>query len=88
MLEMAYICGLHTIEEAHLNITRHSMSLFKYDIINTEERDLAVDMAILGMLEETEGSIYCIDAKVVDFLSIEERQRIDKEMEEFFHQND
>ena len=33
MLRMAYVCGLTTLEEAHLNITRHSMLLFKYDDI-------------------------------------------------------
>jgi hypothetical protein len=88
MLEMAYFCGLHTIEEAHLNITRHSMSLFPYQDINSEERELIADMAIRGMLEENDDGIYIIDAKVEDFLSVEDREKVDREMEEYFQRDD
>ena len=88
MLEMAYICGLQSIEEAHLNVTRHSMSLFAYNTINTEERELVVDMAILGMLDEDKEGLYIKDQLVSDYLPEEERKTIDKDMEEYFQRND
>lgn len=88
MLEMAYICGLRTIEEAHLNVTRHSMSLFSYKNINSEERELIVDMAILGLLEENSNGVYIIDSLVNSFLSKKEREIIDRDMEEYFQRGD
>lgn len=89
MLEMAYICGLKTIEEAHLNIVRHSMSLYKYTEIQYEERELIVDMAILGMLEDNEDNTISIkDALVSDFLTQEERNKVDQDMEAYFQRND
>ena len=88
MLEMAYICGLRHLDEAYLNVTRHSMSLFSYTDIASQERELIVDMAIQGMVEETDNGIDIIDARVNDYLSLEDRDKIDKEMEEYFQRND
>ena len=89
MLEMAYICGLKTIEEAHLNVKRHGMNLFKYTDIHKEELELLEDMILLGMVNEIDG-IPCTKkgALVSEYLSEEERETIDKDMEEYFQQND
>ena len=88
MLEMAYICGLPSIDEAYSNIISHSVSLFSYTDINNQERELVVDMVLHDMLEEIDGCISIIDAKVSDYLSEEERETIDKDMEEVFQRND
>ena len=88
MLEMAYICGLESLEEAHLNITRHSMSLFPYTEMRSEEIELLNDMLILGMAYEKEGTPFIKDALVNDYLSLEERNTIDRDMEAYFQQND
>jgi len=89
MLEMAYICGLNTVEEAYLNITRHSMSLFKYTEIRAEEVELLEDMILLGIVYVKEGVPFNKKGALVsEYLSEEERQAIDKDMENYFQQND
>jgi len=62
-MEIGRACGLYSIEECYKNIILHSLSLFKYDDISKEIKELQMDLSYalaclyMGMTEEYDRSL-------------------------------
>lgn len=72
MLETAYVCGLNTIGEGYNNILIHNV--FVYDEANAE---------ITELIDEIQAKEIAFSELVIDYLSLEDRERIDKEMDDW-----
>lgn len=62
-MEIGKECGLYSIKECYENIILHSLSLFKYDDISKEIKELQMDLSYalaclyMGMTEEYDRSL-------------------------------
>lgn len=74
-VECGYVCGLNSIEECICNIEHHAMSIFKYDEIAEELRELG-----------REYGEYLAGNLVFDIDAI--RKKVDEEMEKFFSEQE
>lgn len=69
-LEMAYICGLETVDEAIANVELHWSNIFDYSTMQMEMNELYESIK-----PEHEGKL------VVDLLSPERRNELDQELD-------
>lgn len=72
-LEMAYICGLETVDEAVANVELHWSNIFDYSTMQDELNEL-----YSSIKPEYEGK------KIVDILSSERINELDQEVNAYF----
>lgn len=72
-LEMAYICGLETVDEAIANVELHWSNVFEYSKMQEEMHELYASIK-----PEHEGKL------IVDVLSLERRNELDQELNDYF----
>lgn len=66
-LEMAAVCGLHTVGEAWLNVRLHATSIFPYEIIEEELAELWTDIySAYGEKGENGWKAVLIPQEIID----------------------
>lgn len=71
-LKTAYVCGLDTIGEAYNNILFHNVFVY-------EEREKEIQ----ELIDEIQAKEIRFSELVVDHLSVKDREKIDKEMNDW-----